>query len=1233
MGEAHIAFAGEQIISLVLIDADTHREVQVLTSGSNLNLATLPKNVDIRATTSPSVVGSVVFILSGTHNRRQVESHAPYEVFGLDAWIPIAGNYTLTATPYSSINGGGTAGTAKTITFTISRPQPLQVNFQDPTTLPPRGWLRDYGQPYGMRTGSNQGSNQMYGWKKRSDSSPLDISLGGTTPGNGRNRGMIADTLLNTLMHMQGNNVEGNFNGTKAEGYWEAKVPNGMYDVTVSAGDPGVFYTPESHSLTVEGVKAITSFKPSGVQGSTTRFKNATVRVSVRDGHLTILADGGFNTKINSARIAPVFTGPYTYWSANAQELKVEKGSTGTATTFSLDLSNSLNATDLQYALSAVYSSGATGWLSFNASHAGTEPNVIFNYQAARNLAVGTYTATVTAAAPGFSGGKVAIKVEVTAPQPYVISSTPANGATNVSINTSSIAANNLYIPALTGYQGGVDNATITNGTVKLMKMGTTPSQVMGVVQGTGGGDAISFSPSFALEANTIYKFIVTSGVKSYSGASFKPYEATFTTGASLATGDPMAVEFTKVAVPGTQHKKYTSLAIGPDGKLYALRLDATVERFTINRTNGTTSGQQFITTLSSKYGKRYAVGLTFDPASTATNPIVYISHSSGWDNAPEFDGKISRLSGANLEREQLIITNLPRSIRDHLVNSIAFGPDGAMYFSQGSNSSMGSQDATWLRGESLLSAAVLRLDMKKLATVALPLDVKTTANQGVINSASATSMRMSDGTYNPYSSASPLTIYASGIRNAYDLVWHSNGQLYVAANGSAAGGNSPASAAGTRRPNGTFYNGAAVPATTGVKVQNDFLFRVNPLKPVGYYGHPNPLRGEYVVNRGYADNPIYPITIGADQNYRGSAFNFELNRSPNGSLEYKSNAFGGALKGKLLVCRFSGGGDIIVLKPGSTIPAPSVTSAISDDRIYDITQAHTGAGTSGMVGMSGFLNPLDVVEDVATGNLYVSEYNWNNSTMSPSQITLLRASELSDADGFASAYPSAISATELVGDPTVTSYAVTVANTGRGNLNVKGIEITGADAAQFEMIGAPKANPHKPLKIAKNTSITFNVAFKPTSKGHKKASLRVVSNKKKQDQVVTVELNGLGVVYEESYTELKNDSAAAAGAGRKATEEVEGRKADRHIVSVYPNPNTPGSKIYIRLHGFGKQEPVTIALHHASGQIVQARTVVTDADGRADTEMPITKGMRAGVYILQAQAQSGNKQTKLVIE
>ncbi|WP_221392039.1 Ig-like domain-containing protein [Dyadobacter sp. NIV53] len=1121
--------AGEQVTSFTLINSATKAVIQTFTNGSTVNLAALPtKNINIRANTSPGTVGSVVFVLSGTQNRTQIESQGPYDLFGDSMnWTPAAGSYTLKATPYSAAKGTGTAGTAISISFKVVNPQTIQVTFQDPVTVPPAGWVRDFGQAFGLRTGTYQGNNLHYGWKKRLDDSLLDIAVGGDTPGNGRNRNWQANVLQSTLIHMQSDDIAGNFNGTKAEAYWEIEVPRGLYDVTVSAGDAGIYPFPEKHSLNVEGVEVIDQFIPIGPINSDTRFKSASVRVMVSDGKLTINADGGINTKMNYARIVPVATGPYVYWSVNEQQLAIEKGISTANKTFSLELSNSGN-TNVQYSLSAVYEAGGSGWLSFNSTHNGTEPNVTFNYAAAEKLPVGTYKAKISAVAASLSSGSFTIQLEVSAPHPYVVSSTPVDAATDVSVNTSSIAANDLYVPEVVGYRGGVDNGTITSSTVKLLKVaGSTTTQIQGVVQGTGGGDAISFSPTFALEANTTYKFMVTQGVKSYSQASFVPYTDTFTTGAALEPTDPLSVEFNKVAIAGTQNKKYASLVIGPDDKFYALRLDGVIERFTINRPDGVLSKLDSITTLVNKYGTREAIGLVFDPVSTATSLIAYVSHcSSGLTNAPEFDGKISKLTGSGLAAEQLLVTNLPRSAKDHLVNSLAFGPDKALYLNQGSNSSMGAYDGSWQRTESLLSAAILRLDLTKLNGTTL--DARTTSNQSLINQAAASQLRLSDNTYNPYATNAPLKIYASGIRNAYDLVWHSNGQLYAPANGSAAGGNTPASVAGTRRPDGTFYNGPSIPATTGVQVQNDWLFRI---KPNGYYGHPNPLRGEYIVNRGNKDNVKYPTTVSADQNYQGAAFNFDLNRSPNGAIEYKSSAFNGALKGKLLVCRFSGGGDIIVLEPGSLVKG-------STDSLYDIKKSYTGAGTSGLVGMSGFINPLDVVEDVKTGNLYVIELNWNNTPDRTSQITLLQVSSLSDGEGFASAFPAKISAVEVVGVTTtatssertastanfaavssqsgargkgddgndddndtrdfskVALHTITIANTGRGNLVLKGLAITGANASEFKMIGQPDVNPNKPIKIRKNSSVTFNVAFYPKSAGEKKARLEAVSKK-----------------------------------------------------------------------------------------------------------------------------------------
>ncbi|MEJ7685153.1 MAG: DNRLRE domain-containing protein [Segetibacter sp.] len=259
----------------------------------------------------------------------------------------------------------------------------------------------------------------------------------------------------------------------------------------------------------------------------------------------------------------------------------------------------------------------------------------------------------------------------------------------------------------------------------------------------------------------------------------------------------------------------------------------------------------------------------------------------------------------------------------------------------------MGRGDQTWgYRNEHLLSGSVLRLDVSKLGH--LPLNVKTSE---------------SGGNYNPYNPNAPLTIYASGIRNAYDLVWHSNGNLYLPTNGSAAGGNTPASVTGTLRPDGKTYNGPAAPPLSHVQeTQKDFLFRV---VKGGYYGHPNPLRGEYVLNGGNptaaidpAEVKSYPLGTAPDANYRGYSYDFQMNASPNGAIEYKSNSFNGALKGKLLVVRYSQHKDIITLTPGGLN--------------NDIISAYEGYAIKGF---SKFNAPLDLTEDVRNGNIYVSEY------------------------------------------------------------------------------------------------------------------------------------------------------------------------------------------------------------------------------------------------------------------
>jgi hypothetical protein len=116
------------VASFTLVNAETGEDIQELKEGDVLNLATLPsQKLNIRANTLPDTAGSVVFDLSGQQVHHQTENLFPYALLGgnpYNAWVPQAGDYTLTATPYSAPKGGGAKGKGQTIGFTIINSTP-----------------------------------------------------------------------------------------------------------------------------------------------------------------------------------------------------------------------------------------------------------------------------------------------------------------------------------------------------------------------------------------------------------------------------------------------------------------------------------------------------------------------------------------------------------------------------------------------------------------------------------------------------------------------------------------------------------------------------------------------------------------------------------------------------------------------------------------------------------------------------------------------------------------------------------------------------------------------------------------------------------------------------------------------------------------------------------------------------------------------------------------------------
>ncbi|PSR54647.1 hypothetical protein AHMF7605_14585 [Adhaeribacter arboris] len=596
------------------------------------------------------------------------------------------------------------------------------------------------------------------------------------------------------------------------------------------------------------------------------------------------------------------------------------------------------------------------------------DPRISYLEVYSKSFAPGTITLGGNLASPAVGSKNTYIVVVkpdgATNVRPYVTAVRPVDEATNVHLDQS--VSVDLKYPGGNSINGNTVNTT----TVKLYMVSSTGIKTLvsgTAVNSTAAGDAITLSA--ALKASTTYEFQITDGVKDDNGNALVPFASRFTTTSVTPdnTGDLSGVSFTEQTLITTSFGSdgFTSLVVGPDHRLYAATSGGKIERWDI-RADGTITNHVTISPFGSS--RRLLIGLRFSPSATSSNLIAWISHSSPvFTNAPDWSGKISRINLNNPASPQVVdyVVNLPRSYKDHSTNSLDFGPDGALYFPQGSNSAMGSLDGAWgNRAERLLNAAVLRLDINKAQSQGLPIDVKT----------------QEGGSYNPYSSNAPLTLYATGVRNAYDLIWHSNGSLYVPANGSAAGGNTPALLNGTKWSNGQTYTGPSIPAMTDVRqTQNDYLFRV---VQGGYYGHPNALRNEYIMNGG---NPTsntdpgelvgYPVGTPTEPNYRGFIYNFGLNISPNGAIEYRSNAFGGKLKGKMLVCRFSGGDDLIVLAPSAS--NPNTITATEGIKVPGFRRP--------------FSNPLDVIEDVKTGNLYLSEYYDGNGDGQP-RITLLKA-------------------------------------------------------------------------------------------------------------------------------------------------------------------------------------------------------------------------------------------------
>ncbi|MGN6504927.1 MAG: hypothetical protein ACTHM6_05130 [Tepidisphaeraceae bacterium] len=700
---------------------------------------------------------------------------------------------------------------------------------------------------------------------------------------------------------------------------------------------------------------------------------------------------------------------------------------------------------------------------------------------------------TAAAATPSFT------HLETDAQDPNDTSNT--NAARNTAIK--------IYIqPSDAG--GGIDASHLLRNAVQITDLthnvvwniGSSTNNITTLlrkVNTSGAGDVLVLVPNGLWQKNTTYKVELnglfvggdTNKIKDVNGLVFDSFgdsTTTFHTGTYLPTPTVITSGFDRSTQSSAGSHPYTAVAMGPDHRLYAATTEGYIYRFNLNSDGSLAANPLVIDTVrqntpgSNGNAGRIITGIAFDPGATKDNPVMWVSHGQHrFGNAPDgsrgdvqmyadnYSGKISRLSGANLDQYQDIVIDIPRSVKDHMNNQLIFKGHAAYFAVAAMNAMGGPNDQVWGGvQENIYSATIMQLRLGPTLTNYLhahgPIDLKIDNN----------GTTQSDGVhYNIYNGKNPLRIYADGVRNAYDMVFATNGHLYAAVNGSSAGGNTPSTPANPqdvpsanridkdsyKDANGNYlpYVPPAVTGTDNVlQVEEDTLLDV---KNGSYYGHPNPARGEYVLDGGNPTAGVdpnefpaaYPVGTLPDRNYVAPAYDFGENFSPDGILQYQSvGAKNGDLNGYLLVCRYSSGSDIVALKPNA------------DGSIDPNVQQR-------IPGFADMNSPLDIAEDTQTGNLYVAELT---NEVSGGDIQLLKPNTVTAP--IAAASRSKISVYVTPGDKRGATQTVTITNTGTAPLVLdrSATKFTGTFRRNFGILNLPATD----ASIAPGASLTLEV-------------------------------------------------------------------------------------------------------------------------------------------------------------
>ncbi len=334
-----------------------------------------------------------------------------------------------------------------------------------------------------------------------------------------------------------------------------------------------------------------------------------------------------------------------------------------------------------------------------------------------------------------------------------------------------------------------------------------------------------------------------------------------------------------------------TQGAWGPDGRLYVGTRDGIIEAYTFDDDYNLTNTQT-ITTLTG-LSNHEVTGIGFNPYEV-TGPVkIYVAHTQlfaveVFDAAHEnciglpqgqvmpYNGQISVLTGPNFDTYEPLITGLPVSNHDHGVASIEFNNDGDMLFCVGGNTNAG-----------VVSCELGGLPETPLSAAVVIAYVSRENFNGTITYLDPNGLPNNDQVFGETVDIAPgidVEVFAPGVRNSFDLVYTTWGDIYTTDNDSGAG-----------------YGAASTgPDTQTLTPGEEDIDSVDRIIQGNYYGHPNR-------NRGRTD-PRQNVYYTANSSFPGiiNAAIVTFPSSINGIDEYRSAAFDSQMRGDLLVQKWN---------------------------------------------------------------------------------------------------------------------------------------------------------------------------------------------------------------------------------------------------------------------------------------------------------------------------------------